>query len=110
MLCPNMVSQPSTTAQHTPCNQELKRQQEEEEARLEEARLAAEQARLTAQFQNEQDAERGRANRRGSGAGDGELQGGCTSGSCLAGAGGELKTSKSEGRRRTSGENLGGGC
>lgn len=79
--------------------QELKRQQEEEQARQEEARLAAEQAHLAAQFQSEQDAERGRRSTK-----EQEQQQGAPSGSRLGGGGGELQTSKSEGRRRVSGE------
>lgn len=82
--------------------QELKRQQEEDEARQEEARLAAEQARLAAQFQSEQDAERGRrSSKQGP---DSDQQQGSAAGAGGRPGGSELQTSKSEGRRRVSGE------
>lgn len=90
--------------------QELKRQQEEEDARLEEQRIAAEQAHLTAQFQDEQDSGRTRANRRSSrgGGAEGEQQGSMSAaGGRSTGGGSDLLTSKSEGRRRTSGRS---GC
>lgn len=88
-----------------PCLQELQRQQEAEEARQEEARLAAEQARLAAQFQMERDAERGKRSSKAGAEGEG---GGTPSSG--GGKPGELLQSKSEGRRRVSGEPGVGGC
>jgi hypothetical protein len=89
--------------------QELKRHQEEEEARLEEQRLAAEQARLAAQFHSEQEAQRARANGHASKAGGSEggtqqQQHASMAGTVARPAGEDpLSASKSEGRRRTSG-------
>jgi hypothetical protein len=85
---------------HVP--QELKRQQEEDEARQEEARLAAEQARIAAQFQSEQDAERGRRSSKQQP--DNDQQQGSAAGAGVRPGGSELQATKSEGRRRVSGE------
>lgn len=102
--CPVLCWHAKTLSRKHTCLQELKKQQEEEEARQEEARLAAEQARLAAQFQSEQDAERGRRTTKEQEQQQGAPSGAGGSSRLQLGGGGELQASKSEGRRRVSGE------
>jgi hypothetical protein len=102
IMCPLHLPQHPHTRRPAHVLQELKRQQEDDEARQEEARLAAEQARLAAQFQSEQDAERGRRSSKQQP--DNDQQQGSAAGAGVRSGGAELQTSKSEGRRRVSGE------